>query len=463
MSSLLKDSQSPFLTTPEDLMDYFEKGIKPSSFLRVGLEHEKFVFQSSTLKRLPYPTKNGLSALLKDLISVGWEGIFENSALIGLKKEDSFITLEPGGQLEFSSSPHLNIFDLKKQHQRYLSDLLSLTQQKDLLLLGLGFDPLSTFEEIPWIPKERYDFMRTYMPQKGTLGLDMMTRTASFQVNLDYTSEDDMCQKFQIGLALQPLISSLFASSILKERQLLPFQSYRSYVWQHTDPDRTGGLEFVFEPNMGFERYITYLLDVPLYFVYRENKYIPAFSQTFRDFLKGNLKILPGQFPTLKDWELHISTVFPDVRLKPYLELRGADSGPSDVGYALSAFWVGLFYDPQSLLQIKKIIDTLSLEERTFLRQETPKTGIHTPFRGKPLKYLLMSCLEVAQAGLNRRHLSQQTEQNERCFLDPLFKILDRNESLSDTISKAWRSLPSVNAQDDFIRSLGYNTAPLLK
>ncbi len=445
-----------FLTSPSELMDYFEKGNKTLSSLRVGLEHEKFFFEAESLQRVPYGTENGLSVLFKGLLSMGWEGIYENTSLIGIKKEGALVTLEPGGQLEFSSSPHLNVFSLKKEHQHYLLTVLPEASQKNLLLLGLGFDPLSNFEDIPWVPKERYLLMRDYIPQKGALALDMMTRTASFQVSLDYTSEQDMCEKFRIGLALQPLISTLFASSILKERQILPFQSYRSYVWQHTDDARTGGLEFVFNDGMGFERYIDYILDVPLYFIYRDGKYISAQSQTFRDFMKGDLKVLPREFPTITDWELHISTVFPDVRLKTYLEMRGADSGPLEFGYALAALWVGLFYDPQSLTQIKDIVDSLSKEERSFLRKETPKTGIHTQFRGKPLKQLLSTCLEISQEGLKRRQISISNGQDESCFLEPLFQVLDRNESLSDSISKKWKILSSQETQNDFIRSLAY-------
>ncbi|HQS83588.1 MAG: glutamate--cysteine ligase [Alphaproteobacteria bacterium 16-39-46] len=458
MSSFRETSPLLFLTRPSELKDYFEKGKKTLSSLRVGLEHEKFVFEANSLQRVPYGTENGLSALFKDFLTVGWEGIYENTALIGLKKEGVLLTLEPGGQLEFSSSPHSNVFALKEEHQRYLLTVLPLASQKNLLLLGLGFDPLSNFEDIPWMPKERYLLMRDYMPQKGSLGLDMMTRTASFQVSLDYTSEQDMCEKFRIGLALQPLISTFFASSVLRERQILPFQSYRSYVWQHTDDARTGGLEFVFDDRMGFERYIEYLLDIPLYFIYRNGKYIPAAPQTFRDFMRGNLKSLPGKFPTITDWELHISTVFPDVRLKTYLEMRGADSGPLEFGYALAALWAGLFYDPQSLTQIKDIVGALSQEERSFLRKETPKTGIHTQFRGKPLKYLLATCLEISQEGLKRRNICISNGKDESCFLEPLFQVLDRNESLSDSISKKWKTFSSQEKKNNYIRSLKYST-----
>ncbi|MBS0186184.1 MAG: glutamate--cysteine ligase [Proteobacteria bacterium] len=450
-------SSQLFITKPEELLSYFEEGCKTPGSLKVGLEHEKFIFYEDSLQRVPYTSKNGISDLFKDLLSLGWEGIYENTTLIGLTKEGVLLTLEPGGQLEFSSSAHLNIFSLQKEHQDYIFSLLKLTAQKNFLLLGLGFDPLSSFEEIPWMPKERYLRMREYMPHKGSLGLDMMTRTASFQVSLDYVSQKDMCEKFKIGLALQPLISTLFASSVLKERCLLPFQSYRSYVWQHTDNERTGGLEFVFNDAMGFERYVEYLLNVPLYFIYREERYIPVISQTFRDFMDGNLKILPGEFPTIRDWELHISTVFPDVRLKTYLEMRGCDSGPIDFGYALAAFWVGIFYDSQSFSQIKEIVESFSKEERLYLRQETPHMGIHTLFRRESLTVLLLTCLKIAQEGLNRRSILNPKHQDESSFLKPLFQILSKKESLSDSISKKWEALSSQSEQNDFIRSLKYN------
>ena len=442
------------LTSKADLITYFEHGIKSSR--SIGLEHEQFVF-NQTLKRLPYKGKKPtIQSLLEAFIPLGWTPIYENALLIALKKEGSLISLEPGGQLEFSSSPHLTVFDLQKEHLQFLDDLQKILQKHSSFALGLGFDPLSTRKEVPWMPKDRYIIMREKMSKSGTLGLDMMLRTATFQVNLDYSSEKDMCDKLRVGLALHPLIVGLFASSPLKERQPTGFQSYRSYVWHHTDPKRTGQLDFAFEKTMGFERYVDYLLDIPLYFIYRQGTYIPLIGETFRDFLEKGLSILPKERPTEEDWSLHISTIFPDVRLKNYLEIRGADASPNPfIGEALAAFWTGLLYDDQSFQAIKDFVNSLSPQERSFLWTIAPREGLNTHFRGKRLWDFAEECLNLAQAGLKRRHIMHQNQLDESLFLKPLFEYIDQKKSFSDILLEAWVS-KTPSEQDLYLKSLSF-------
>lgn len=444
------------ILSKQDLISYFEKGCKPIVDFRIGVEHEKFIFDKTTLKRIPYAGHNGIKGLLEAFTSFGWQIVFEGDFPIALIRGQSSITLEPGGQFELSGTPLQTLHESSSEIRNHIYELNSIASQMGLFSLGLGFDPLWSQNEIPWMPKERYALMRHYMPRKGSLGLDMMTRTSTIQVNLDYASEEDMCKKFRVGLALQPIATALFANSILVERVLTPYQSYRSYVWQHTDPDRTGALNFVFDPGMGFERYVDYLLDVPMYFVYRNHHHINTLGLSFRDFMHGNLPGLKGEFPTLKDWENHASTVFPDVRLKHFLEMRGADSGSKMMTEALPAFWVGLLYDDNSLTAAYELAISFTPDEYHFLSQETPKKGLHTPFRTGTIRDLAHICLEISKNGLIKRNLKNEAGQDESLYLDVLFEIVQKNQSQADLISERWKRLKNSNAQDDYIRSLAY-------
>jgi glutamate--cysteine ligase len=293
----------------------------------------------------------------------------------------------------------------------------------------MGFQPKWRREDMPWMPKGRYGIMRAYMPKRGNLGLDMMTRTCTVQVNLDFANEADMVRKFRVSLALQPIATALFADSPFTEGKPNGFLSFRSQVWSDTDPDRTGMLGFVFDESFSFERYVDYLLDVPMYFVYRDGKYIDASGQSFRDFLAGKLPAYPGQQPTMKDWADHMTTAFPEVRLKRYLEMRGADGGPWNRLCALPAFWVGLLYDDTALDAAWDLVRDFSLEEREALRRDVPRTALKTRFRNGTVRDLALRSLEIAAHGLKRRARLNKRGIDEAMFLEPLIEFAQANQT----------------------------------
>jgi len=290
-------------------------------------------------------------------------------------------------------------------------------------MIGLGFDPTSRRDEVPWMPKGRYRIMRDYMPKKGQLGLDMMLRTCTVQTNLDYETEADMVKKFRVGLALQPVAVALFANSPFVEGQPTEFHSYRSFVWTHTDPDRCGTLPFVFENGFGFERYVDYMLDVPMYFVYRDGAYIDASGQSFRDFLAGRLPALPGELPLIGDWADHLTTAFPEVRLKTFLEMRGADGGPWRRLCALPAFWLGLLYDRAALDAASDLVADWTEAEREAMLHDVPRMGLDTPHRSRTVRDIALEVLDIAREGLHRRSRRDLAGEDETHFLDPLFSI----------------------------------------
>ena len=331
--------------TKRQLVEYLEAGCKPPERWRIGTEHEKFVFRLDTLEPAPYDGAGGIGAFLRGLERFGWAPIEEEGNVIALKRDHCAITLEPAGQLELSGEPLENIHQSCSEVNQHLAEVKQVADELGLGLLGLGFNPKWRRDQMPWMPKHRYSIMGEYMPKRGNLGLDMMLRTCGAQVSLDFASEADMVDKLRIGLALQPIATALLAFSPFVDGRACGDLSYRSRVWTDTDPDRCGMLPFVFEDGMGFERYVDYALDVPMYFVVRDGHYIDASGQSFRDFLEGKLPALPGEHPTLGDWEDHLTTLFPEVRLKHYIEMRGTDAGPWSRLCALPAFWTGLLYD----------------------------------------------------------------------------------------------------------------------
>jgi glutamate--cysteine ligase len=412
-----------------DLIGFLEAGNKPPEAWRIGTEHEKFAFRWSDFRRLPYDGPDGIRALLQGLEEFGWEGVYEGETLIGLRKGNASVSLEPGGQVELSGAAVETIHQTCDEVNTHLSEVKKVTEELGVGLIGLGFDPKWRREDIPWMPKGRYKIMRAYMPTRGTLGLDMMLRTCTVQVNLDFSSEADMVKKFRVGLALQPVATALFANSPFTEGKPNGFVSYRSHVWTDTDPDRCGILPFVFEDGMGFERYVDYALDVPMYFVYREGAYIDASGQSFRDFLAGKLPALPGELPTLGDWSDHLTTIFPEVRLKSFLEMRGADGGPWRSLCALPALWVGLVYDSDALDEAWELVKDWSLKEYTALRDEVPIGGFATPFRGGTVRDLARRVLGIARGGLRRRNRPDRIGENEEGFLATLDENVDSNKT----------------------------------
>jgi len=411
----------------DELVAYLESGCKPESAWRLGTEHEKFGYTLDDLRPLPYEGDRGIHAILSALAdSFDWEAVLEDGQPIALLEDTgASITLEPGGQLELSGALLDNIHQTCTEVNTHLKQVRSVAQPLGIAFLGMGFQPKWGREDMQWMPKSRYRIMRRYMQKVGSLGLDMMTRTCTVQVNLDFSSEADMVQKFRTSLALQPVATALFANSPFTDGRPNGYVSYRSHVWEDTDPDRTGMLPFVFEETMGFERYTDYMLDVPMYFVYRDGRYIDVSGQSFRDFLAGRLPNLPGGRPTLKDWEDHLTTAFPEVRLKRYLEMRGADGGPWARLCALPALWAGLLYHQPSLDAAWDIAKDWTLDERIRLRAEVPRLGLRAEVRGRTVRDLALELVELARQGLTARARLNAAGDSESGFLEPLQEVAE--------------------------------------
>jgi glutamate--cysteine ligase len=438
------------------LVDYIAEGAKPTNDWRIGTEHEKFGFRLDDLRPPPYEGERGIGALLELLAQRhGYTRIVEGEHLIALARGAESITLEPAGQLELSGAPLESIHQTCCEVECHLREVRAAAESLGLGFLGMGFQPKWTRADMPWMPKGRYGIMRAYMPKRGKLGLDMMTRTCTVQVNLDFGSEADMAKKFRVSLALQPIATALFADSPFTEGRPNGFMSFRSQVWSDTDPDRTGMLGFVFEDGFGYERYVDYVLDVPMYFVYRDGHYIDASGQSFRDFLAAKLPALPGTKPTLKDWADHLTTAFPEVRLKRYLEMRGADGGPWNRLCALPAFWTGLLYDDTALDAAWDLVKDFSLTEREALRREVPRTALKTPFRGASVQRLAREALMVAAHGLERRARLNSRGVDERLFLEPLIEIVETGQTPAERKLELFRG-PWQGSVDPVFREYAY-------
>ncbi|GAB3730469.1 glutamate--cysteine ligase [Luteimonas pelagia] len=428
MSSPSAVAETP-ITDRRQLVESLEAGNKPRDAWRIGTEHEKFGFRLDDLRPPPFDGDRGIEALLRGLVAFDWTPVEEHGRTIALVKDGASVTLEPAGQLELSGAPLESIHDTCCEVDRHLVEVKSVADRLGLGFLGMGFQPKWRRGDMPWMPKGRYGIMRRYMPTRGDLGLDMMTRTCTVQVNLDFSDEADMVRKFRVSLALQPIATALFADSPFTEGRPNGFLSYRSHIWTDTDPDRTGMLDFVFEDGFGFERYVDYLLDVPMYFVHHDGEYLDAAGKSFRRFLRGELDLLPGRVPTLRDWSDHMTTAFPEVRLKKYLEMRGADGGPWNRLCALPAFWVGLLYDDAALDAAWDLVKDFTMAERHALRDGVPRHALKLPFRGGTVRDLALRALEIASAGLHRRASRNANGADESIFLTPLIDIADADET----------------------------------
>ncbi|MAU40774.1 MAG: glutamate--cysteine ligase [Kordiimonas sp.] len=423
----------------DQLIDYIAAGEKPRGAWRIGTEHEKFGFRMDDRQPLTYEGARGVRAILEAMRDrYNWVPIMEGDYIIGLKKEDRSISLEPGGQLELSGGLLDNLHQSCAEVQEYQMQVRSVCEELGVRFLGLGFIPTARREDVPVMPKGRYVVMRNYMPKVGNLGLDMMLRTATIQTNLDFSSEADMVQKFRVSLALQPVATALFANSPFTEGQPNGFKSYRSHVWTDTDADRSGMLPFVFEDGMGYEAYVDYLLNVPMYFVYREGRYIDAAGKSFKDFMAGRLDGFEGQIPTMKDWEDHMSTVFPEVRLKKFLEMRGADGGPWQRICALPAFWVGLLYDQGALDAAWDLVKDWTAAERQQLRDDVPRMALDAPCRSGQMREFAKEVLAIAREGLRRRARLNSNGEDERHFLNDLEWIVEVGRTPADELLKVY-------------------------
>ena len=386
-----------------------ERGCRAKSEWKIGTEHEKFGFRKSNLSPIPYDGEDGIRALLEGLgAREEWAPVHEGDNVIALKQKSvglgSSITLEPGGQFELSGAPLSSIHETCTEVYDHLQQVREVADPLDIGFLGLGFSPKWTLAETPMMPKGRYKIMSAYMPKVGKLGLDMMFRSSTVQVNLDFSSEADMVKKFRVSLALQPVVTALFANSPFKEGKPNGYLSYRSELWRDTDPDRSGMLPFVFDDGMGFEAYTDYALDVPMYFVYRDGRYIDATQGTFRQFLNSQHPGLSGYEPTMQDWSDHQTTIFPEVRLKQFLEMRGADGGPWRRLCALPALWVGLLYDEAALEAAHALIRDWTTEERQDLRDQVPRLALNAKFRDRTVQDLAKDIVEIASEGLRSRN-----------------------------------------------------------
>ena len=434
---------SPTIESRDQLIASFARGEKPVADWRIGTEHEKFVYATSDHHAPSYEEPGGIRDLLKALEGYGWRPVVEGGNVIALSGADGSVSLEPAGQFELSGAPLDNLHETCAETGRHLEQIKAIGDTFGIGFLGLGMWPDKTRAELPIMPKGRYAIMLRHMPRVGSMGLDMMLRTCTIQVNLDYASEADMVKKFRVGLALQPLATALFANSPFTEGKPNGMLSYRSHIWSDTDPHRTGMLPFVFEDGFGYDRYTDYALDVPMYFVYREGRYIDAAGLSFRDFLKGELSVLPGEKPTLDDWTDHLSTAFPEVRLKTFLEMRGADGGPWNKICALPAFWVGLLYSQASLDAAWDLVKDWSLDDRQALRDAVPRLALDAPLPGGgKLRDIAGQVLDIAHAGLAARARLNAAGDNETGFLDPLREIVRTGkvpaEVLLERYNGAW-------------------------
>jgi glutamate--cysteine ligase len=421
----------------DELVAWFAAGCKPKSEFRVGTEHEKFVFTVNGHRPVPYGGPRGIRALLDGMQHLlGWEPIMEGENIIGLADVTGggAISLEPGGQFELSGAPLVTVHEVGAETHEHLEQVRAAGGPLGIGFLGVGFSPDWTLDETPRMPKQRYQVMTRYMPTVGKRGLDMMYRTCTIQVNLDFADEADMVKKFRVSLALQPIATAIFACSPFTEGKPNGFLSMRSEVWRDTDRNRTGMLPFVFEPGMSFERYADYALGVPMYFVYRGGRYIDAAGASFADFLAGRLPQLPGEFPTEDDWSDHLTTLFPEVRMKRFLEMRGADGGRWRRICALPALWTGLLYDTTALDAAWDLVKDWSAEERQGLRDAVPRTALHTPFRRTRVLEIARTAVAIARAGLKRRARTNAKGENETIFLAPAEAIVRNGLSPADEI-----------------------------
>ncbi|MDQ2702423.1 MAG: glutamate--cysteine ligase [Pseudomonadota bacterium] len=433
MSSPSSVAESP-ISDRRELVEYLASGARARADWRIGTEHEKFGFRLDDLRPPTFDGERGIEALLEGLVRFGWEPVRESvgsdpERTIALLKDGASVTLEPAGQLELSGAQLETIHQTCCEVECHLHEVRGVADELGLGFLGMGFQPKWQRADMPWMPKGRYRIMRDYMPKVGSLGLDMMTRTCTVQVNLDVGSEADMVKKFRVSLALQPVATALFADSPFTEGKPNGYLSYRSHIWTDTDPGRTGMLDFVFEDGFGYERYVDYLLDVPMYFSYRNGKYIDLSGQSFRGFMDGKLDALPGARPTMRDWSDHMTTAFPEVRLKKYLEMRGADGGPWNRLCALPAFWVGLLYDDAALDAAWDLVKDFTMAERHALRDGVPKHALKLPFRGATVRELAQRALEISAAGLQRRARNNRNGVDERIFLAPLIEYTEANQT----------------------------------
>ena len=429
------------VTSIAQMAAYIAGGCKPRARWRIGTEHEKFPFRLRDLAPPDYG--HGIRPLLEGLEPRGWAPITDRGNVIGLSRDDASVSLEPAGQFELSGAPLATVHDTEAELATHFAELRPVAERVGLDFAMLGFHPTARREDLHWMPKGRYAIMRRYMPTVGGQGLDMMLRTCTVQVNLDFGSEADMVEKLRLSLALQPIATALFANSPFKEGADTGHASWRSQVWTDTDPDRTGIPRVVFEDGFGFERYVEWLIDVPMYFVYRDGTYHDVAGRSFRDFMAGRLAGFEGQLPTMGDFADHMTTVFTEVRLKTFLEMRGADAGPPAMLAALPALWVGLLYDDAAQKAAWSLVQDKCRSDIFSLRDTVPRMGLSAPWCGHTARELARDVLSIAEAGLRARARRNAAGEDETKYLAPLWEIVETGQTLADrwraALLREWR------------------------
>jgi len=420
----------------DDLVRHLSRGCRPRADWRIGTEHEKFVYDLKTRKPVAYDGQPGIRQLLEGMARFGWEPVKEGENIIGLTKDGASLSLEPGGQFELSGAPLKTVHETCAETNLHLDQTREVASEIGVGVLGFGFAPSWTLAETPVMPKGRYKIMREYMPKVGGYGLDMMFRTCTVQVNLDFASEADMVKKFRVGLALQPVTTALFANSPFREGRPSGFVSYRAQVWTDVDNARAGMLPWVFEDGMSFERYVDYALDVPMYFLYRDGKYIDMAGKSFRKFLAREIPEVAHIDPMMSDWADHLTTIFPEVRLKSFLEMRGTDGGLWRRICGMPALWVGLLYDDVALDACWDLVKDWTAQERQAMRDGVGRQGFKTPFRKATVHELAHRMLEISAAGLKRRAALDSGGMSEDGFLNPLRELVNRGYTRAEEMLK---------------------------
>ncbi len=429
--------QTP-LSSVSELSAYLAQGSRPKEKFRIGTEHEKFVFFAADNGPVPYFGDASISALLKGMQEkLGWEPIMDGANIIGLGEQSGMgaISIEPGGQFELSGAPLETIHETCRESNKHLALVKEIAEPMGIRFLGLGGSPKWSLAETPRMPKSRYDIMTRYMPKIGSKGLDMMYRTCTIQVNLDFASEEDMAAKMRVSMKLQSIATALFASSPFTEGKPNGLLSWRGDIWRDTDNQRSGALPFVFNPDFGFEHYVEWALDVPMYFIVRDGKYHDCTHVTFRQFMAGALRGEVADWqPNMGDWTNHLSTLFPDVRLKRFLEMRGADGGPWRRICALPAFWVGLLYDDAALADAEALTADWTFEDVVAMRDAVPSRGLKATIKGRPVLDVARDAVKISTAGLKARAKLNGDGQDESVFLQPLEEVLAKKATLADDL-----------------------------
>ncbi len=428
-----------------DLIEYFYKGIKDKNNLKIGVEHEKFVLNKNDYQQVSYEMKNGIKDILLRFLNNGWKPKYDDEGvtIIALERFGENITLEPGGQIELSGAQLNNIHQTCTETTRHLKELKEIGEEFDFILLGLGVEPSLKLEELPWMPKQRYSIMKNYMPTVGTLGHHMMKRTCTNQVNLDFFSEDDMKNKFRLMLNLEGIVTAIFANSPFDNKKISEYKSLRAHFWHHTDNNRTGLLPFVYDKSFNFEMYVEYALNIPMYFIIRDHKYIDMTKYTFKEFYEEKPLSKNNIQPNIEDWINHLSTLFPQVRLKQFLEIRSMDACSWDLICSQPAFWIGLLYSENSFNKAQEIVESWTQDDRDYINKIVPKEGLQAKFKDGTILDIAQNLFEISKQGLDERNiLAKNKLYNETYYLNDLEKNLERGQSpadvLIDKFNKQW-------------------------